>query len=88
MRARRISIGEAAAFALLERPGRAGCECGLLLGSAIERRVPHVGPASASRWRPRAMLQALEAAALPGDIEYITFMVPARRATTKPKPAP
>ncbi len=71
-----ISIGEAAAFALLERPG-AGLDANavLLLGVGESSDAYHMSaPHPQGLGARAAMLQALEAAALaPGDIEYINF---------------
>ena len=71
-----ISIGEAAAFALLERP-RASLDANavLLLGVGESSDAYHMSaPHPQGLGARAAMLQALEAAALgPGDIEYINF---------------
>ena len=71
-----ISIGEAAAFALLERPAaRLGADAIRLLGvgessDAYHMSAPHPEGAGART----AMLQALRAAGLePGDIDYINL---------------
>lgn len=71
-----ISIGEAAAFALLERPGASlDANAVLLLGVGESSDAYHMSaPHPQGRGARAAMLQALQAAALaPGDIEYITF---------------
>ena len=71
-----ISIGEAAAFALLERPGASlDANAVLLLGVGESSDAYHMSaPHPQGRGARAAMLQALEAAALsPGDIEYINF---------------
>jgi 3-oxoacyl-[acyl-carrier-protein] synthase I len=71
-----ISIGEAAAFALLERPGTA-LHSGevLLLGTGESSDAYHMSaPAPDGRGARAAMLQALTAAGLePSDIGYINF---------------
>lgn len=71
-----ISIGEAAAFALLERPAASlDANVVLLLGVGESSDAYHMSaPHPQGRGARAAMLQALEAAALaPGDIEYINF---------------
>jgi 3-oxoacyl-[acyl-carrier-protein] synthase-1 len=71
-----ISIGEAAAFALLERPGASlDANAVLLLGVGESSDAYHMSaPHPQGRGARAAMLQALQAAALaPGDIEYINF---------------
>ena len=71
-----ISIGEAAAFALLERPGESlDANAVLLLGAGESSDAYHMSaPHPQGRGARAAMLQALETAALaPGDIEYINF---------------
>jgi 3-oxoacyl-[acyl-carrier-protein] synthase I len=71
-----ISIGEAAAFALLERPGESlDADAVLLLGAGESSDAYHMSaPHPQGRGARAAMLQALETAALaPGDIEYINF---------------
>ncbi len=71
-----ISIGEAAAFALLERPAETlDANAVLLLGVGESSDAYHMSaPHPQGRGARAAMLQALEAAALsPGDIEYINF---------------
>jgi 3-oxoacyl-[acyl-carrier-protein] synthase-1 len=71
-----ISIGEAAAFALLERPGEnLDANAVLLLGAGESSDAYHMSaPHPQGRGARAAMLQALETAALaPGDIEYINF---------------
>src|SRR5467141_1959845 len=71
-----ISIGEAAAFALLERPRESlDANAVLLLGVGESSDAYHMSaPHPQGRGARAAMLQALEAAALsPGDIEYINF---------------
>jgi 3-oxoacyl-[acyl-carrier-protein] synthase I len=71
-----ISIGEAAAFALLERPGESlDANAVLLLGAGESSDAYHMSaPHPQGRGARAAMLQALEAAALaPGDIEYINL---------------
>ncbi len=71
-----ISIGEAAAFALLERPAASlDANAVLLLGVGESSDAYHMSaPHPQGRGARAAMLQALEAAAFaPGDIEYINF---------------
>jgi 3-oxoacyl-[acyl-carrier-protein] synthase-1 len=71
-----ISIGEAAAFALLERPGASlDANAVLLLGVGESSDAYHMSaPHPQGRGARAAMLQALQAAALaPGDIDYINF---------------
>ncbi|HEY0768098.1 MAG TPA: beta-ketoacyl-[acyl-carrier-protein] synthase family protein [Steroidobacteraceae bacterium] len=71
-----ISIGEAAAFALLERPAASlDADAVLLLGVGESSDAYHMSaPHPQGRGARAAMLQALESAALaPGDIEYINF---------------
>jgi len=71
-----ISIGEAAAFALLERPGESlDANAVLLLGTGESSDAYHMSaPHPQGRGARAAMLQALQTAALaPGDIEYINF---------------
>jgi 3-oxoacyl-[acyl-carrier-protein] synthase I len=71
-----ISIGEAAAFALLERPGDGVDSDGvLLLGTGESSDAYHMSaPPPDGRGARAAMLQALAAASLePGDIGYINF---------------
>jgi 3-oxoacyl-[acyl-carrier-protein] synthase-1 len=71
-----ISIGEAAAFALLERPGTAlHSDDVLLLGTGESSDAYHMSaPAPDGRGARAAMLQALAAARLePSDIGYINF---------------
>src|SRR5213082_994281 len=71
-----ISIGEAAAFALLERaPSSLDPEAVLLLGIGESSDAYHMSsPHPEGIGARAAMLQALEAAALaPQDIEYINF---------------
>src|SRR2546430_17480610 len=71
-----ISIGEAAAFALLERPGASlDANAVLLLGVGESSDAYHMSaPHPHGRGARAAMLQALPAAALaPHGIEYITF---------------
>ncbi len=71
-----ISIGEAAAFALLERPAASlDANAVLLLGVGESSDAYHMSaPHPQGLGARAAMLQALEAAALaPGDIEYINF---------------
>ena len=71
-----ISIGEAAAFALLERPGQALDSDGvLLLGTGESSDAYHMSaPPPDGRGARAAMLQALTAAGLePQDIDYINF---------------
>ena len=71
-----ISIGEAAAFALLERPAASlDANAVLLLGVGESSDAYHMSaPHPQGRGARAAMLQALQAAALaPGDIEYINF---------------
>ena len=71
-----ISIGEAAAFALLERPGETLDSNGvLLLGTGESSDAYHMSaPPPDGRGARAAMLQALAAAGLePQDIDYINF---------------
>ena len=71
-----ISIGEAAAFALLERPeGPLDSDEVLLLGTGESSDAYHMSaPPPDGRGARAAMLQALEAARLePRDIGYINF---------------
>ena len=71
-----ISIGEAAAFALLERPeGPLDSDEVLLLGTGESSDAYHMSaPPPDGRGERAAMLQALEAARLePRDIGYINF---------------
>jgi 3-oxoacyl-[acyl-carrier-protein] synthase-1 len=71
-----ISIGEAAAFALLERPAASlDANAVLLLGVGESSDAYHMSaPHPQGRGARAAMVQALQAAALaPGDIEYINF---------------
>ena len=71
-----ISIGEAAAFALLERPAESlDANAVLLLGVGESSDAHHMSaPHPQGRGARAAMLQALQSAALaPQDIEYINF---------------
>jgi 3-oxoacyl-[acyl-carrier-protein] synthase-1 len=71
-----ISIGEAAAFALLERPGTSlDADQVLLLGTGESSDAYHMSsPPPDGRGAAAAMRQALKAAGLAaGDIEYINF---------------
>ena len=71
-----ISIGEAAAFVLLERPDESLDADGiLLLGTGESSDAYHMSaPPPDGRGAREAMLQALAAASLePGDIGYINF---------------
>jgi 3-oxoacyl-[acyl-carrier-protein] synthase-1 len=71
-----ISIGEAAAFALLERPdGRTDADSVLLLGTGESSDAFHMSsPPPDGRGAREAMRRALAAAALsPADIGYINF---------------
>ena len=71
-----ISIGEAAAFALLERAdANLDADDVLLLGTGESSDAWHMStPPPDGRGARAAMLQALAAAALePGDIDYINF---------------
>jgi len=71
-----ISIGEAAAFALLERPGSSlDAHTVLLTGTGESSDAYHMSsPPPDGRGARAAMQQALAAAALaPEDIEYINF---------------
>jgi 3-oxoacyl-[acyl-carrier-protein] synthase-1 len=71
-----ISIGEAAAFALLERPGASStADTVLLLGTGESSDAYHMSaPHPQGRGARAAMLQALESAALaPADIAYINL---------------
>ena len=71
-----ISVGEAAAFVLLERPGDGLDSDGvLLLGTGESSDAYHMSaPPPDGRGARAAMLQALAAASLePGDIGYINF---------------
>jgi len=71
-----ISIGEAAAFALLERPAASlDANAVLLFGVGESSDAYHMSaPHPQGRGARAAMLQALQAAAFaPGDIEYINF---------------
>ena len=71
-----ISVGEAAAFALLERPGETLDSNGvLLLGTGESSDAYHMSaPPPDGRGARAAMLQALAAAGLePQDIDYINF---------------
>jgi len=71
-----LSIGEAAAFALLERPqGRTGAGAVLLLGTGESSDAWHMSaPHPEGRGAAAAMRQALEAARLePKDIDYLNF---------------
>ena len=71
-----ISIGEAAAFALLERPGaELDADAVLLLGTGESSDAYHMSaPPPDGRGARAAMLAALSSAALaPGDIGYINF---------------
>ena len=71
-----ISIGEAAAFALLERvPQSAGADTLLLLGTGESSDAYHMSaPHPQGRGARAAMLAALEDAGLaPGDIDYLNF---------------
>jgi len=71
-----ISIGEAAAFALLERPGGSlDARTVLLVGTGESSDAYHMSsPPPDGRGARAAMQQALAAAALaPEDIEYINF---------------
>jgi 3-oxoacyl-[acyl-carrier-protein] synthase-1 len=71
-----ISIGEAAAFALLERPGaKLDAEAVLLLGTGESSDAYHMSaPPPDGRGARAAMLAALASAALaPEDIHYINF---------------
>jgi 3-oxoacyl-[acyl-carrier-protein] synthase I len=71
-----ISIGEAAAFALLERvPESAGADAVLLLGTGESSDAYHMSaPHPQGRGARAAMLAALADAGLaPGDIDYINF---------------
>jgi 3-oxoacyl-[acyl-carrier-protein] synthase I len=71
-----ISIGEAAAFALLERPGAGvAADTVLLLGTGESSDAYHMSaPHPQGRGARAAMLQALDSAALtPADIAYINL---------------
>ncbi len=71
-----LSIGEAAAFALLERPGGSpAANAVLLLGTGESSDAWHMSsPHPEGRGAIAAMTQALAAARLtPGDIDYINF---------------
>jgi 3-oxoacyl-[acyl-carrier-protein] synthase I len=71
-----ISIGEAAAFALLERPGTSlDAQTVLLLGTGETSDAYHMSaPAPDGRGARAAMLLALDSAALAAeDIDYINF---------------
>jgi 3-oxoacyl-[acyl-carrier-protein] synthase I len=71
-----LSIGEAAAFALLEHPqGRSGAGAVLLLGTGESSDAWHMSaPHPEGRGAAAAMTQALEAARLnPRDIDYLNF---------------
>lgn len=71
-----LSIGEAAAFALLERPDeRLAADAVLLLGTGESSDAWHMSaPHPEGRGASAAMTEALEAARLaPGDIDYINF---------------
>lgn len=71
-----LSIGEAAAFALLEPPGaRVAADAVLLLGTGESSDAWHMSaPHPEGRGAGAAMTQALTAARLaPGDIDYINF---------------
>jgi len=71
-----ISIGEAAAFALLERPAASlDADAVLLLGTGESSDAYHMSsPPPDGRGARAAMLQALTAASLaPEDIDYINF---------------
>jgi 3-oxoacyl-[acyl-carrier-protein] synthase I len=71
-----ISIGEAAAFALLERPGASlDAQAVLLLGTGESSDAHHMSaPHPQGRGAGAAMLKALTSADLePQDIEYINF---------------
>jgi 3-oxoacyl-[acyl-carrier-protein] synthase-1 len=71
-----LSIGEAAAFALIERPGESlPAEAVLLLGTGESSDAWHMSaPHPEGRGAAAAMRQALVAArAAPGDIDYINF---------------
>ncbi len=71
-----LSIGEAAAFALLERPeGRLASDAVLLLGTGESSDAWHMSaPHPEGRGASAAMRQALEAARLkPEDIDYLNF---------------
>lgn len=71
-----ISIGEAAAFALLERPGTSvDADQVLLLGTGESSDAYHMSsPPPDGRGAAAAMRKALQAAGLAGgDIEYINF---------------
>jgi 3-oxoacyl-[acyl-carrier-protein] synthase I len=69
-----ISIGEAAAFALLERPDAVDATL-LLLGTGESSDAYHMSaPHPQGRGAAAAMLQALQSAGLaPADIDYINF---------------
>jgi 3-oxoacyl-[acyl-carrier-protein] synthase-1 len=69
-----ISIGEAAAFALLERPAAPDASL-LLLGTGESSDAWHMSaPHPQGRGARAAMLQALDSAGLaPADIDYINF---------------
>jgi 3-oxoacyl-[acyl-carrier-protein] synthase-1 len=71
-----LSIGEAAAFALIERPeGRPAAGAVLLLGTGESSDAWHMSaPHPEGRGARAAMEQALAAAHLePGDIDYLNF---------------
>jgi 3-oxoacyl-[acyl-carrier-protein] synthase-1 len=71
-----LSIGEAAAFALLERPGSGlGADAVLLLGTGESSDAWHMSsPHPEGRGASAAMTQALAAARLtPGEVDYINF---------------
>jgi 3-oxoacyl-[acyl-carrier-protein] synthase-1 len=71
-----LSIGEAAAFALLERPAsRSPADSVLLLGTGESSDAWHMSaPHPEGRGASAAMRQALAAARLaPGEIDYINF---------------
>jgi 3-oxoacyl-[acyl-carrier-protein] synthase I len=71
-----LSIGEAAAFALLERPGNSlAADSVLLLGTGESSDAWHMSaPHPEGRGAGAAMTEALVAASLPaGDIDYINF---------------
>ena len=70
-----ISIGEAAAFALLERPGSLDADSVLLVGTGESSDAYHMSsPPPDGRGARAAMQAALASAALtPADIGYINF---------------
>ena len=84
-----ISIGEAAAFALLERcPASARTAASVAAAGhrRIERRAPHVGAASGGPGRARRHAGGAAHAGLePEAIDYINLHGTARRATIAPR---